>query len=317
MKIVITGAGGFVGHALCRRLAASGHRVIGVFRNPPATRTWMETRITGDLTGLSNMDSLVDGADAVVHLAARVHMMRETSADPDAAFLKANAEVTANLARAAAQAKVPRFIFVSSVKVNGEATVGVPFTENDAPAPEDAYGRSKQAAEEELVRISSDTGLTVMTLRVPLVYGPGVRANFLALLRLCDTRLPLPLTGITSNRRSLLFLGNLTHALEHTLKAPPGGRAGTYLLSDGEDLSTADLVRRLRKCLLRRSCEIPVPATAITSLATIMGKRAAADRLCGSLQIDSSRFGDDFGWSAPFSVDQGLAATVAWHRARI
>lgn len=314
MTVVVTGASGFVGRALCRRLTASGHRVIGVYREAPPNGTAMETRIIDDLTTVADFAPIVEGADAVVHLAARVHMMRETAADPDSAFLRANAEVTKNLAEAAVRAGIGRFVFLSSVKVNGEETGEAPFAEADDPAPDDSYARSKLAAEIALDRISSADGLAVTTLRIPLVYGPGVRANFAALLRLCDTALPLPLAGITSNRRSLLFLGNLTHAIERALGGPPH-TSGTYLLSDGEDLSTADLVERLRRCLNRHACGIPVPVSVINAFAAAAGRRSAADRLCGSLQMDSSRFGRVFQWSPPFSVDQGLAATAAWHRA--
>lgn len=314
IHVVVTGAGGFVGRALCRRLAASGHRVTGVFRADPGAQSWMEARVSGDLTDASDYAPLVHGADAVVHLAARVHMMRDTAADPDAAFLRANADVTRDLARASATGGARRFVFLSSVKVNGEATSVAPFSEKDAPAPEDAYGRSKLAAETALAEVMSETGLPVTTLRVPLVYGPGVRANFAALMRLCDSVAPLPFAGITGNRRSLLFLGNLTHAIERVIEtASPS--SGTFMLSDGDDLSTAGLVRRLRRCLNRPSAGIPVPASIITSLAALAGKRAAANRLCGSLQIDPSGFSDRFDWTPPFSVDQGLAATVARHRA--
>jgi nucleoside-diphosphate-sugar epimerase len=313
-KILVTGAAGFVGQALCRHLAASGYRVTGQFRTAPLRTAWMETRTTGDLTNIADFGPLVDGADAVIHLAARVHMMRDTAADPEAAFLQANADVARKLAQAAAENGVRRFVFLSSVKVNGEATTTASYKETDPPAPEDAYGRSKLAAETALAEISATTQLPVTTLRIPLVYGPGVRANFASLMGLCDTVLPLPLTGITKNRRSLLFLGNLTHAIERVVAAG-GQSSGTFLLSDGEDLSTADLVRRLRRCLNRPVCGIPVPGQIIAAIAALAGKRAAADRLCGSLQVAPSLFGETFDWTPPFSVDQGLAATVARRRA--
>ena len=213
------------------------------------------------------------------------------------------------------------FVFLSSVKVNGEATNGALFTETDDPAPEDAYGRSKLAAETALRKIAANSPMSITTLRVPLVYGPGVRANFAALLRVCNLPLPLPLGGIASNRRSLLYVGNLTHAIERVLDT--GGTSMTdqigpgaeiFFLSDGEDMSTADLVRRLRRCLNRRFPGIAIPAGVIRTLAHIAGKASAADRLCGSLQIDPARFAKEFGWIPPFSVDQGLAATAASHR---
>ena len=193
MRILVTGAGGFVGDALCRRLSASGCHVVGIFREQPAARDWMEARAIGDLTQVRDFSSVVDGMDVVIHLAARVHMMRETATDPDIAFRQANRDVTQRLAQAAAEAGVARFVFLSSVKVNGEKTSGVAFSEHDPPAPEDAYGRSKRDAEDALQKIAATTKMAITTLRVPLVYGPSVRANFAALLRICDTFLPLPI----------------------------------------------------------------------------------------------------------------------------
>jgi nucleoside-diphosphate-sugar epimerase len=314
MIVVVTGAGGFVGDALCRRLSASGCRVVGIFRDQPAPRDWMEIRTTGDLTQLSDFNDLVEGADTVIHLAARLHMMRDTATDPELAFREANTDVTQRLAQAAAAAGTGRFVFLSSVKVNGEETTGVPFSERDAPAPEDAYGRSKRDAEVALQKIAATTKMAVTTLRVPLVYGPSVRANFAALLRICDTVLPLPLDGITHNRRSLLYLGNLTHALETVIKSD-NDPSGTYLLSDGEDMSTAELVSHLRRSLNRHSLRLPVPASVLRSIASLVGKQDAVRRLCGSLQVDSMAFQKEFGWVPPFSPAQGIAATAAAHRA--
>ena len=274
----------------------------------------MEARVAGDLETLRNFSGLVSGADAVVHLAARVHMMRETAADAEVAYRRANADVTENLSRAAADAGVRRFVFLSSVKVNGERTLNGAYTEENEPTPEDPYGRSKLAAEQALRKLSGESGLSCVSLRIPLVYGPGVGANFAALLRLCDLPLPLPLSGITDNRRSLLFLGNLNGAIRTVLE-DPADRTATFLLSDGEDLSTADLVRRLRSSLNRRVPDLPVPACVLRTLAGLAGRKPAADRLCGSLRIDSSRFRQTYDWTPAFSVDQGLAATAAWHRA--
>jgi nucleoside-diphosphate-sugar epimerase len=314
MKVLVTGAGGFVGDALCRRLFASGCRVTGIFRDQPSPREWMETRVAGDLTQLSDFKDVVQSADAVIHLAARVHMMRDTDADPESAFWQANADVTKRLAQAAADAGAGRFVFLSSVKVNGEETAATPFSEKDMPAPGDAYGRSKQDAEDALQKIAATTKMAVTTLRVPLVYGPAVRANFAALMRLCDTALPLPLDGITRNQRSLLYLGNLTHALE-TIVMSDNDISGTYLLSDGEDLSTAELVSHLRNSLDRHPLRLPVPASVIKMIASLAGKQDAARRLCGSLQVNSTEFQQAFGWVPPFSVAQGIAATTAAYRA--
>ena len=315
MKVLVTGAGGFVGRALCRHLAAAGHRVVGGVRSAIRDPGWMEFLAYGDLETCRGFSDLVADADAVVHLAARVHLMRETAEDPEAAFIGMNANVTARLAQAAAEKGIDRFVFLSSVKVNGESTQDCAFTEADDPAPEDAYGRSKLAAEQALQRISVDSGLVAVSIRTPLIYGPGVGANFAALMRLCDLPVPLPLAGITDNMRSLLFVDNLTGAIRTVLETSTVS-AGTYLLSDGEDLSTTDLVRRLRRSLGRQIPDLPVPVVLLRSLARLAGRSSAADRLCGSLQIDSSLFRRTFDWTPAFSVDQGIAVTAARHRAR-
>ncbi|MEE2997717.1 MAG: NAD-dependent epimerase/dehydratase family protein [Pseudomonadota bacterium] len=315
MKILVTGANGFIGSALCRYLEAEGYSVIAGIRSAAAAPGSTATRIYGDLKQREDFAPIVEGVDAVVHLAARVHMMRETVQDRDEVYGSANANVTERLARAAACAGVRHFIFLSSVKVNGEKTTDHGFTELDNPAPADAYSRSKLEGEKVLRKISDSSGLASISLRVPLLYGPGVSANFGALMRLCDMPIPLPFSGITGNRRSLLFTGNLFSAIGSILDGRSRA-AGTYLLSDGEDLSTADLVKRIRRSQNKQTPDLPVPPTILRALAGLAGKNFLADRLCGSLQIDPTRFQKTFHWTPPFSVDQGLAATTAWHRAR-
>ena len=206
-----------------------------------------------------------------------------------------------------------RFVFLSSVKVNGEATRGNPVTEDDTPAPEDAYATSKWEAEQTLAEASAGGGIETVVLRTPLVYGPGVKANFLSLLKLCDTALPLPLGGVDGNRRSLIYLGNLADALRRALVH--GAAAGrTYLVRDSEDLSTAGLVRRIRRALRRPPRLVPVPAGVLRAALVVTGRRAAADRLLGSLAVDSSRIDRELGWTPPYTLDQGLHATVNWYR---
>ncbi len=314
MKILVTGAGGFVGTALTRRLCAAGHIVRGSFRTDAPVRSWMECVTTGDIETHGDLAELVDGMDAVVHLAARVHMMQETLDDPEDAYRRANAETTVRLAAAAAAGGATRFVLMSSVKAIGEATDATPYDETTPPAPQDAYGRSKLAAERALEQFAGGP-LTASALRTPLIYGPGVKANFAALMRLCASPVPLPLDGIRDNRRSLLFLGNLTAAIERMLTSPTAHR-GVYLLRDGEDLSTAELVRRLRFSFNRRTVRLPLPASALRAAAGAAGKSAAADRLCGSLQINDTLFRRTFDWAPPFSVGQGLAATASHFRAQ-
>jgi nucleoside-diphosphate-sugar epimerase len=207
---------------------------------------------------------------------------------------------------------VARFVFLSSVKVNGEATSGEPVTEDDTPAPEDAYATSKWEAEQALAEASGG-GIETVVLRTPLVYGPGVKANFLSLLKLCDTALPLPLGGIDGNRRSLIYLGNLADALRRALVH--GAAAGrTYLVRDREDVSTAGLVRRIRRALGRPPRLVTVPTGALRAALAVTGRRAAADRLLGSLAVDAGRIDRELGWTPPYTMDQGLHATVSWYR---
>ncbi len=312
MRVLVTGATGFIGSSLCRVLAAEGFDVIaGVRRDGGAPGA--EVRVLGDLGVETDLSAALDGVDAVMHLAARAHVMAEGAADPLAEYRRINRDGTRRLAEAAMAAGVARFVFLSSVKVNGEATRGDPVTEDDTPAPEDAYGTSKWEAEQALAELSAGGGIETVVLRAPLVYGPGVKANFLSLLRLCDTALPLPLGGIDGNRRSLIYLGNLADALRRAMvHAAAAGR--TYLVRDSEDVSTAGLVRRIRRALGRPPRLVPVPAGALRAALVATGRRAAADRLLGSLAVDASRVNRELGWTPPYTLDQGLHATVSWYR---
>ncbi len=316
MRILVTGAGGFVGRAACTALAEKGHTVIAATRHGDTPDGAAEGRATGDLAELagdpSSMDRLLGQTDAVLHLAARVHVMKDRSADPAAQYRRMNVDVTRHLAQAALRSGVGRFVFLSSIKVNGETTGGQPFTEDDPPAPEDPYGQSKWEAEQALAEVAAKDGLEVAVLRPPLIYGPGVGANFLSLLRLCDTSLPVPLGGITENRRSLLYVGNLADAIAAALthKAAAGQ---TFLVCDGPPVSTAELVDQLQRALGRPARQIPVPPGLLHALLACAGRSAAADRLVGSLEIDSSRIQRVLGWRAPWTLQAGLTATAAWY----
>lgn len=309
MIVAVTGAGGFVGKAVSRALLDRGHTVRALVRSGSQAPEGTEPVVVGDLTDVTNASDAVvgalDGAGAVVHLAARVHVMDDRDPDPEAAFQRANVAVTDRLAVAASGAGVGRFVFLSSVKVSGEATGETPFRESDPAAPEDAYGRSKWQAEQ---AVTGSGVAQPVILRPPLVYGPGVRANFEALIRLSDSGLPLPLGGLSGNRRSLIYLGNLADAIVQALAETTP--AGTYLVRDGEDLSTADLVRRLRRALGRPARLLPIPAAVLRLAGRATGRSAAIDRLAGSLQVDDSAFRAAAGWTPPYSVDQGLAETV-------
>lgn len=311
----MTGANGFIGESVCRHLAAAGHNVIAGLRSERSNSGWMETLVYGNLETQRYFFPALEGIEAIVHLAARVHMIRERDPDIEAVHQLVNTEITQKIAAQAAEAGVQKFVFLSSVKVNGEKTQNEPFSEKNNPAPKDAYGRSKLAAEQALQRISENTKLTCTSLRVPLVYGPGVKANFGALLASCGLPIPLPLGGITNNRRSLLFIGNLADAIR-TVIEDPSDRPGSFLLCDGENLSTADLVGRLRRSLRQPAPNLEVPTSVLRTFAGLTGRESTIRRLCDSLEIDSSRFRKTFDWTPAFTVDQGIAATAAWHLAQ-
>ena len=305
MKALVTGATGFIGNALCKHLSAHGHQVIRAVRR--------DATLSGDIL-FSQIDGATDwaealtGCDVVVHLAARVHVMNDTAQDPQALYQATNTDATLNLARQAAQAGVKRFVYVSSIKVNGEGR-DTPYRETDAAAPEGAYALSKWEAEQGLQRIAADSGLEVVILRPPLVYGPGVKANFQQLLRMVEGGWPLPL-GAIDNRRSFLYLGNFLDAIRLCIEHPAAA-GQTFLLDDGQAVSTPELIRALSHAMGRRACLLAVPVKVLELAGTLLGKRAAVARLTGSLYVDSSAIRSRLGWTPPNTLQQGLAATVA------
>lgn len=304
--ILVTGANGFVGAALCRHLEAKGYGVRRALRSAPAAGAAPGDYVAvGELAAAQDWSAALAGCEAVVHLAARVHVMNDGAADPLAEFRRVNVDGTLNLARQAARRGVRRFVFVSSVKVNGEATLpGKPFTEEQPAAPQDPYGVSKHEAELGLRALAKETGMQVVIVRPPLVYGPGVRANFRALARAVQARLPLPLAWV-DNRRSLVGLDNLADFLRVCLEHPAAA-GQTFLVSDGEDLSTPDLVRRMAAAVGRRALLLPVPTALLVGGATLVGKRDVARRLCESLQVSIDKARGLLGWAPPASVDQQL-----------
>ncbi|SOD98809.1 NAD-dependent epimerase/dehydratase family protein [Caenispirillum bisanense] len=307
-RVVVTGAAGFVGRALCARLAADGWQVTALVRRPsPDLPAGVAARVVGDLAAPdADLAALVAGADAVAHLAAKVHVMRPTPAD-EADFRRVNTDLTRRLAEAAAAAGVRRFLFLSTIKVNGDGTApGRPYRADDPPAPTDAYGRSKAEAEAALAAVAAaHPGFETVVIRPPVVYGPGVAANIAALARLCDTGLPLPF-GATRNARSLISVDNLTDAAAVALAAPAAGQR-TYLVRDGEDVSTGELIRRLRRAQGRPARLVPVPQGAMTAALRLLGRGALADRLFGSLTVDDGPIRAELGWQPPLTLDQGLA----------
>ena len=310
MKVLVTGASGFVGSALCGHLLAKGQTVTGAVRSIPGKPLpGVEYRVVSDLSAETNWREALTGMDAVVHCAARVHIMKETSTDPLAAFREMNVKGTACLAEQAADNGVKRFVFISSIKVNGETTSGRPFTADNTPAPEDPYGISKWETEQVLQKIAEKTGLEVVIIRPPLVYGPGVRANFFRLMQAVKLGMPLPL-GSINNRRSLVALDNLIDLIDTCLNHPAASNQ-TFLVSDGNDLSTTALLQNMAVALGRPTRLIPAPESLLRVVAKLLGKTSIAQRLCGSLQVDINKTRDMLGWSPPVTVDEALRQTAA------
>lgn len=305
MKVLVTGANGFVGRALCGCLHASGYSVVPAVRRASGIAGEI---VVGDVEGTPDWTSVLSGCDAVVHLAARVHVMNDTAQDPLALYRATNTEATLNLARQATRSGVRRFVFVSTIKVNGEGR-DTAYRETDAAAPEDAYAISKWEAEQGLLQIAQETGLEVVILRPPLVYGPGVKANFLRLMRTVERGWPLPL-GAIHNRRSLLYLENFVDAIRLCLEHPAAA-GQTFLLDDGQAVSTPELIRAVAHAMGRPARLLAVPVGVLEWVGALLGKRAAVARLTGSLYVDSSAIRARLGWTPPFSMKSGLAATVA------
>ena len=309
-KYLVTGPDGFVGTKLCSRLLQDGFSVRGAQFAPAPLPAGCESVVVGDLAEATNWDVALSGVDRVVHLAARVHIMNDDSADPLEAFRRVNVEGTRALAEAAVRAGVQRFVFISTVKVLGEATPDRPFTADDIPSPEDPYGNSKLEAEKLLTRLSHESGMEVTIVRPPLVYGPGVCANFLKLLTVVNKGIPLPF-GLVKNRRSLVGVDNLVDFLACSLTHERAANE-TFLVSDGHDLSTADLVRAIARATGRRPMLLPVPPALMKLAGSLLGKRAEVDRLCGSLALDISKGRKLLGWTPPVSVEDGLRETMEW-----
>jgi nucleoside-diphosphate-sugar epimerase len=330
MNFLVTGANGFVGSALCEALSAQGYEVCGAVRSAKTTVEKCKPVIIGEFDDNTDWGNALSGMEVVIHLAARVHVMSDDARDPLAEFRRTNTAGTENLARQAARAGVKRFVYVSSIKVNGESTPlmasaapsKIPlgplflkgggssnmFTETDLENPQDPYGISKWEAEQALHRVVAETGLEVVIVRPPLVYGAGVKGNFVQMLKVLAKGIPLPLASV-NNRRSLVYVGNLVNAL--ILCSTHHAAVGqTYLVSDGEDISTPDLLRQLGMAMGHPAHLFPCPQELLKLAGRLTGKSDQIERLLGSLQVDSNKICRELDWMPPYTLDQGLRATA-------
>jgi UDP-glucose 4-epimerase len=303
MKILVTGATGFVGRRVCETLRARGIDATGAARMAGDGLVGV-----GEIGGHTDWSEALAGCTAVIHLAARVHVMNDSETDPLRAYREVNLHGSLALARQAAQAGVSRFVFVSSVKVNGESTTGQPFSERDEPRPLDPYGQSKMEAEAALRELARETGMEVVIVRPPLVYGPGVKANFLNLVKLVGTGLPLPF-GRARGRRSMVALDNLVDLLI-LCTTHPAAAGETFMVSDGQDLTVGELAAMIASAMGKRAMLVPVPVTLMLGAARLLGKAAVADRLLGSLQVDIGRTRDCLGWRPAITPQAGIDQTV-------
>jgi nucleoside-diphosphate-sugar epimerase len=313
MRIIVTGANGFVGRATCSNLCDAGHDVTALVRRASEFASRARELVIPD----DNFASLAEGivalppADVLVHLAARVHVMNDNAGDPLKAYREVNLEGSLNVARAALRAGVKRLVFISSIKALGEGEPGRPWREDDAPAPVDPYGITKLEAERALAGFGDEHGMQVVTLRPPLVYGPGVRANFEQLMKAVERGIPLPLGAIEA-RRSMVYVGNLADAIRFVATREQR-TDGVYHVTDGsngDDLSVTQLIRALSHAFHQSARLVPVPASWLRAAGALTGRSAQIARLTSPLRMDSSRLRNGLGWTPPVTAAEGIVETV-------
>jgi len=309
MKILVTGANGFVGRCLCADLSEHKHSVVAALRCADSQLKGVERVIIGSIDCTNDWTAVLQHVDVVIHLAARVHVMHEVAVDALAEFRKVNVDGTLNLATQSAKAGVKRFIFISTIGVNGNATnFNYPFSEDDISQPHDPYSVSKYEAEKGLYKLAEEAGLEIVIIRPPLVYGYGAPGNFGKIINALKKSIPLPL-GAIHNKRSFVYVGNLVSLIVRCIDHPAATNQ-VFLVSDGCDLSTTELLQKCAVALGVKARLLPVPQKFLALCLALLGKQAVAQRLCGNLQVDISKARMLLGWVPPVSVEDGLKATA-------
>jgi nucleoside-diphosphate-sugar epimerase len=315
-KVLITGANGFVGKSLCEEMLHQGWQVKAAMRSSTQMPDGIEVVEVEDIDGNTDWRKVLHEVEVIIHLAARVHMMEDAVEDPLQEYLKVNFHGTENLAQQAVRAGVKRFIYVSTIKVNGEETRGhYRYSEQDMPAPQGPYAISKWQAEQVLHYIAQESDLQVVIIRPPLVYGPGVKGNFNNLLAAIGKGIPLPLAG-AHNKRSLVYVGNLVSALIVCVTHPVA-TGQTYLVCDGKDMSTAFLVKKISEAFGRGNRSFYFPPMLLRIAASVLGRADQIDRLFGALRVSDAKLRGELRWNAPYTIEQGLSATAVWYRQHI
>ncbi len=307
-KVLVTGASGFVGSSLLGGLQGLNYELVATSRKPLHYTAGIREVLVNAIDAKTDWADALVGCDIVIHCAARVHIMNDDVSDSLSAFREVNAAGALELARQAADAGVKRFVFLSSIKVNGELTEGEPFAPEDKFIPTDPYGLSKYEAEQGLLALAKETGMEVVIIRPPLVYGPGVRANFASMMKWVNKGVPLPL-GAVHNQRSLVALDNLVSFIIHCIDHPKAANK-VFLISDGEDVSTTELLKKVAKAFDKRAFLLPIPVSWMTFAAKLIGNADVASRLFGSLQVDSSKARELLGWEPVITMDEQLKKTA-------